>query len=84
MTPDRCPSQYGPETQETYMLSEAQEDAKDFQINLDLGAKYPWVLKAGLINQGKGITMMAPNSGELLALPEKVLSIIRRNKDGGS
>jgi hypothetical protein len=80
--PGRGPSQYVPET---YMLSESEEDAKDFQINLDRGgAKYPWVLKAGLVNQGKGITMMAPNSGELLALPGKALSIIQKNKDGGS
>jgi hypothetical protein len=51
MFPDRCPSQYGPKTPETYMLSEAEEDTKDFQIKLDSGgAKYPWVMKASLIN----------------------------------
>jgi hypothetical protein len=79
--PDRGPSQYVPET---YMLSQSEEDIKEFQRKLEKGdgARYPWVLKAGLINQGKGITMMAPNSEELLALPGKALSIIQKNKDG--
>jgi Tubulin-tyrosine ligase family len=78
----RPPSQYVPDT---YMLSESKEDAKDFQKKLDNGgANYPWVLKAGRINQGKGITMMAPNSKELLALPGKALSIIEKVEDGGS
>jgi hypothetical protein len=72
-------SQYVPET---YMLSDSEEDALQFQQVLEQGgAKYPWVLKAGRINQGKGITMMAPNSKELMELPKKALRIIQKDEN---
>jgi len=35
------------------------------------GADYPWVLKEGNVNQGRGITILAPNSPELLRVPHK-------------
>jgi len=33
------------------------------------GADHPWVLKEGDVNQGRGITILAPNSPELMNIP---------------
>ncbi|KAG7365589.1 tubulin-tyrosine ligase family protein [Nitzschia inconspicua] len=79
--PERAPSQYVPET---FMLSETVEDIMEFQKKLESGGyKYPWVLKAGSVNQGRGITMIAPSSKELVELPKKALYMLQKQADGG-
>ena len=52
---------------DTYRLN-VPEDVKMFEHRLtkEGGINYPWVLKKATINQGRGITMMAPNSKDLL------------------
>ena len=51
---------------ETYMLAEDDERDKFSKVlTRGGGMNRPWVLKEGNINQGKGITMLAPNSDEL-------------------
>jgi hypothetical protein len=72
---------------ETYMLSANEADALAFQRRLQGGGgeKYPWVLKKSNVNQGKGITIIAPNSEELFAIPELVLRQREDNSlDGNS
>ncbi|KAG7373320.1 tubulin-tyrosine ligase family protein [Nitzschia inconspicua] len=56
---------------ESYMLTDSPEQTDQFEKRLSLGggAKFPWLLKAGDINQGKGITVLAPNSEELMDVP---------------
>eukprot|EP00545_Synedropsis_sp_CCMP1620_P002817 CAMPEP_0119015538 /NCGR_PEP_ID=MMETSP1176-20130426/11201_1 /TAXON_ID=265551 /ORGANISM="Synedropsis recta cf, Strain CCMP1620" /LENGTH=481 /DNA_ID=CAMNT_0006968843 /DNA_START=43 /DNA_END=1485 /DNA_ORIENTATION=+ len=51
---------------ETYRL-EIEDEREEFQKMLTRGGglNRPWVLKAGNVNQGKGITMLAPNSKAL-------------------
>jgi hypothetical protein len=58
------PSPYIPES---YMLTSNSQDAKEFEIRLkdEDGAKYPWVMKEGDVNQGRGITILPPDSPEL-------------------
>jgi hypothetical protein len=55
---------------ETYRLN-VPEDVKAFEhrLNKEKGASSPWVLKKPTLNQGKGVTIMAPNSKELLRVP---------------
>ena len=61
---------------ESYMLTDSPEQTDEFEKRLleKDGAKYPWLLKAGDINQGKGITVLAPSSPELLAVPKQARS----------
>lgn len=56
---------------ESYMLTDSPEQTDLFEERLTEGggAKYPWLLKAGDINQGRGITVLAPESAELMAVP---------------
>lgn len=51
---------------ETYKLG-VEEDRSQFHkvLTREGGMKRPWVLKAGDVNQGKGITMLAPHSDQL-------------------
>jgi hypothetical protein len=51
---------------ETYMLQD-EDDREKFSKLLTRGGgmKHPWVLKEGNVNQGRGITMLAPNSEQL-------------------
>lgn len=65
-------SQYIPES---YMLTDNKEDTEAFSRRLKEGggAKYPWVMKEGDVNQGRGITILAPNSRELLDVPSRAL-----------
>ena len=51
---------------ETYMLAE-EDDRELFHkvLTRQGGMNRPWVLKQGAMNQGKGITMLAPNSEQL-------------------
>jgi hypothetical protein len=68
---------------ESYMLTEDVEDTKAFQARLNSGgAKYPWLLKAGNINQGKGIKVLAPNSDKLLQVPRLALETDTYARDG--
>jgi hypothetical protein len=67
---------------ESYMLNSNQREIESFRKVLEEqnGKKYPWVHKPSNVNQGKGITIMAPNSPELLSLPAKsIRAIINRN-----
>jgi hypothetical protein len=41
----------------------------DDDASTNIGADHPWVLKEGDVNQGRGITILAPNSPELMAVP---------------
>ena len=63
---------------ESYMLTDSEEDALAFKERLSPaggnGLMYPWLLKAGNVNQGRGITVLAPNSKELLEVPQKALA----------
>lgn len=58
---------------ESYMLTDSPEQTDQFEERLTNGggASYPWLLKAGDINQGKGITVLAPNSDELMDVPRR-------------
>lgn len=58
---------------ESYMLTDSPEQTALFEQRLTKGdgAKYPWLLKAGDINQGKGITVVAPDSDELWDVPRR-------------
>ncbi|KAG7343438.1 tubulin-tyrosine ligase family protein [Nitzschia inconspicua] len=68
---DRPPSVYVPET---YLLTDSTEEILAFAKVLKTGgSKYPWVHKQANVNQGRGITILAPESDQLLALPEKYL-----------
>lgn len=51
---------------ETYRL-EIPDERDEFEKVLERGGglNRPWVLKAGDVNQGRGITMLAPNSDDL-------------------
>ena len=71
------------------MLNKDRHEIEAFRTVLEEknGKSYPWVHKLSNVNQGKGITMMAPNSQELLSLPEKSMKAIDRkhssNGDAG-
>jgi hypothetical protein len=68
---------------ETYMLTDETEyDIQQFQSVLEKqgGRNFPWVKKEANVNQGRGITIMAPNSQPLLELPRQSLEYVRRRK----
>ncbi|VEU38683.1 unnamed protein product [Pseudo-nitzschia multistriata] len=69
------PSVYVPES---YMLTENKKEVEAFRHVLEKGngKNYPWVHKLSNVNQGKGITIMAPNSPELLTLPDDSIRTI--------
>ncbi|KAG7372599.1 tubulin-tyrosine ligase family protein [Nitzschia inconspicua] len=76
---DRPPSVYVPET---YLLTDSKEEILAFAKVLKTGgSKYPWVHKQANVNQGRGITILAPESDQLLALPEKYLKEIQKSTD---
>eukprot|EP00536_Pseudo-nitzschia_multiseries_P005017 jgi/Psemu1/323707/estExt_fgenesh1_pg.C_900015 len=84
----KSPSVYVPES---YMLTETKREIEAFRHVLEGGnGKYhPWVHKLSNVNQGRGITIMAPNSSELLRLPEESIKAIdayrekeRQKKEG--
>jgi Tubulin-tyrosine ligase family len=51
---------------ETYLLAESDEREKfRKKLTREGGMNRPWVLKEGNVNQGRGITMLAPHSAEL-------------------
>eukprot|EP00537_Pseudo-nitzschia_pungens_P017582 CAMPEP_0172411832 /NCGR_PEP_ID=MMETSP1061-20121228/77595_1 /TAXON_ID=37318 /ORGANISM="Pseudo-nitzschia pungens, Strain cf. pungens" /LENGTH=560 /DNA_ID=CAMNT_0013148047 /DNA_START=101 /DNA_END=1783 /DNA_ORIENTATION=+ len=66
----KAPSVYVPES---YMLTETKSEIEAFRHVLEEGngKDHPWVHKLSNVNQGRGITIMAPNSPELLRLPEE-------------
>jgi hypothetical protein len=69
---------------ESYMLNSNRGEIESFRNVLEEqnGKKYPWVHKLSNVNQGKGITIMAPNSPALLSLPDKsIRAIVNRNKN---
>mmetsp|Transcript_8243 Transcript_8243/g.9134 ORF Transcript_8243/g.9134 Transcript_8243/m.9134 type:complete len:577 (+) Transcript_8243:99-1829(+) len=74
----KSPSMYVPES---YMLNNDKREIETFRNVLEEedGKKYPWVHKLSNVNQGRGITIMAPNSPELLSLPDKSLRAIKRH-----
>jgi len=74
------PSMYVPES---YMLNNDRREIENFREVLEEkdGKKYPWVHKLSNVNQGRGITIMAPNSPELLSLPDKSLRAIKKYRD---
>merc|ERR1719162_2639892 len=65
---------------ESYMLNNDKREIETFRKVLEEedGKEYPWVHKLSNVNQGRGITIMAPNSPELLSLPDKSLRAIKR------
>ena len=51
---------------ETFMLADEDQREKFSKLlTRGGGMNHPWVLKEGNVNQGRGITMVAPNSKEL-------------------
>eukprot|EP00542_Grammatophora_oceanica_P015789 CAMPEP_0194032770 /NCGR_PEP_ID=MMETSP0009_2-20130614/5640_1 /TAXON_ID=210454 /ORGANISM="Grammatophora oceanica, Strain CCMP 410" /LENGTH=506 /DNA_ID=CAMNT_0038673307 /DNA_START=63 /DNA_END=1583 /DNA_ORIENTATION=+ len=51
----------------SYRLAIQEErDAFKHVLRKEGGEKYPWVLKRGNVNQGKGITMLGPHTEELI------------------
>jgi len=82
----KAPSVYVPES---YMLTDTKREIEAFrQVLEDNGKDHPWVHKLSNVNQGKGITIMAPNSPELLRLPEESMRAIdamkKKNKESES
>ena len=72
---NKAPSVYVPES---YMLTDTRREIEAFR-NVLLGGNgkdHPWVHKLSAVNQGKGITIMAPNSPGLMALPDKSMKAI--------
>jgi len=69
---------------ETYQLGKA-ESRDLFLRRLTEGTKkgmhMPWVLKVPTVNNGKGITMLPPNSAELNGLMEELSSVEEDDKD---
>ena len=67
-----------PAIPETYRL-DVESDLEKFRHRLfkDGGLKIPWVLKKPKVNQGKGITMLGPNTSEL----KNVLKTVEAEKD---
>jgi hypothetical protein len=77
--PERPKSVYVPET---YLLTESEQEIRAFQKVLNEGgSKYPWVHKQANVNQGKGITILAPESKQLLALPSLHLKLLHDKRD---
>jgi hypothetical protein len=71
------PSVYVPES---YMLTENEKEIEAFRkvLNEGNGKNHPWVHKLSAVNQGKGITILAPNSSQLMKLPEQSLKALKR------
>lgn len=67
-----------PSIPETYRLNVAS-DLQKFKTRLfkDGGLNMPWVLKKPNVNQGKGITILGPNTKEL----KNVLETVKADKD---
>lgn len=78
----KAPSVYVPES---YMLTETKEEIEAFRHVLEKknGKNHPWVHKLSNVNQGRGITIMAPNSPALLGLPEESLRAIEGSHEEG-
>jgi hypothetical protein len=56
----------------TYRLNVPEDvEAFDKRLTHEGGINYPWVLKKATLNQGKGITIMAPMSKELLHVADE-------------
>jgi hypothetical protein len=74
------PSVYVPET---YMLTENKKEIEAFRKVLEEknGNEHPWVHKLSAVNQGKGITILAPDSPQLMELPSKSLKDLRQKKE---
>jgi len=68
----KAPSVYVPES---YILTEDKKEIEAFRsvLNEKDGKNFPWVHKLSSVNQGKGITILAPNSKELINLPDESL-----------
>jgi hypothetical protein len=64
------------------LTDETEYDIQQFQSVLEKqgGRNFPWVKKEANVNQGRGITIMAPNSQPLLELPRQSLEYVRRRK----
>ncbi len=70
------PSVYVPES---YMLTDTKQEIEHFRHVLESNGKnHPWVHKLSDVNQGRGITILGPNSPELLGLPDKSLEILEQ------
>ena len=67
-----------PSIPETYRLNVAS-DVKKFKARLskDGGLNMPWVLKKPNVNQGRGITILGPNTKEL----KNVLKTVKEDKE---
>ena len=61
------------------VLWDGEEDANDEPTTTTAGKHYPWVHKLSSVNQGKGITILPPNSDALLRLPATSLQALRKN-----
>jgi len=70
------PSVYVPES---YMLTDTKREIESFRKILnEHGKNHPWVHKLSDVNQGKGITILGPNSPELMGLPDKSIKILEQ------
>mmetsp|Transcript_14661 Transcript_14661/g.34069 ORF Transcript_14661/g.34069 Transcript_14661/m.34069 type:complete len:601 (+) Transcript_14661:99-1901(+) len=78
-----APSMYVPES---YMLTENTKEIEAFRTVLreKNGRNHPWVHKLSSVNQGRGITILAPNSPELLELPDASLRDLEKQKHKNS
>jgi len=65
------------------MLTETKQEIEAFRkvLNEGNGKDYPWVHKLSAVNQGKGITILAPNSPQLMGLPVVALKDLKKHKD---
>mmetsp|Transcript_17086 Transcript_17086/g.19687 ORF Transcript_17086/g.19687 Transcript_17086/m.19687 type:complete len:541 (+) Transcript_17086:70-1692(+) len=75
------PSVYVPES---YILTQNKDEIEAFRNVLEgprNGKNYPWVHKLSAVNQGKGITILPPNSQDLLDLPDKALEELSEHPD---
>jgi hypothetical protein len=77
------PSVYVPES---YMMTETKQEIEAFRTVLEQqnGKNHPWVHKLSSVNQGKGITILPPNSKRLLGLPDKSLKDLKRKPSGSA
>jgi len=73
------PSVYVPES---YMLTETKTEIEAFRKVLmeGNGRDHPWVHKLSNVNQGRGITIMAPNSQALIELPDTSLEDLKQHR----
>ena len=73
------PSVYVPES---YILTQTKREIEAFRKVLEQknGNNHPWVHKLSNVNQGRGITILGPNSPELLSLPDKSLKDLEKLK----